>query len=73
MRVVRSKRVAELYVSKRQGTFGGMRIDRKYSVKALIGIAPKHVYVDGTETGFTVEDNCLCFDMGTGTQARIEL
>ena len=73
MRVVRDNNAAELYVSKREGTFDGMRTDRKYSVKALTGSKPKHVYVDGKETEFSVEDGCACFDMGAGAYARIEL
>ena len=73
MRLVRKNNTVELFVPKRHGAFEGIRNDRKYSVKALTGSAVKHVYVDGKETEFTVDDNCVCFDMGTGTLARIEL
>ncbi|MBR6498787.1 MAG: glycoside hydrolase family 31 protein [Clostridia bacterium] len=73
MRCVRRNDVVELYVSKRQGSFDGMRDDRKYSVKALLGASPKRVLVDGDEIEFTMEDMWACFDMGTGTLARIEL
>ena len=54
-------------------TMLGMRDDRKYSVKALLGASPKRVLVDGDEIEFTTEDMWACFDMGTGTLARIEL
>ncbi|MCR4622207.1 MAG: DUF5110 domain-containing protein [Clostridiales bacterium] len=71
--VKRDDNTLRLTVSSRKGHFEGMRTDRQYRVKAFTGAAAKRVYVDGAVTPFVIDENFVCFDMGTCMEAIIEL